>query len=255
MEIMKKENEIKENVKKRYGEYAAKGVSCCSSCSCGSDTVKQSQEIGYSEKQLESIPKEAVLGLGCGNPAALAELKNGEIVLDLGSGAGIDAFLAARLVGASGRVIGVDMTPQMVEKAIANAKKGNFHNVEFKLGEIEKLPIDDNSIDVIISNCVINLSPDKPKSFSEAYRVLKNGGRMLISDIVTDGNLPKDVMESFEAWAECVAGGMEKQAYIDLIKSVGFKKVEVVMEKAFNEPGLDKDLAGKILSLQLRACK
>ncbi|MCX5751792.1 MAG: arsenite methyltransferase [Candidatus Saganbacteria bacterium] len=250
-----KKKRIKETVKRRYGEIASKGLSCCGSCSCDKDAAEQSKEIGYSSQELKNIPQEAVMGLGCGNPSALADLKAGEAVLDLGSGAGIDAFLAARKVGGKGRVIGVDMTPQMIKRAKANARKGKYENVEFRLGEIEALPVEDSSIDVILSNCVINLSPDKKKVYKEAYRVLKPGGRILISDIVTNGKLPKAVMESFVAWAECIAGGMEKQAYLKLIKESGFRKVEVVGETIFDEPGLAKEIKGKIVSLQVKAYK
>jgi SAM-dependent methyltransferase len=253
---MKKEKDVKESVKQRYGEIASKGLSCCSSsCSCSGGAVDQTEAVGYSKDEIGSVPEEAVMGLGCGNPSALAELKAGETVLDLGSGAGIDAFLAANRVGKNGKVIGVDMTPEMIKKANENAKKGNYNNVEFKLGEIENLPIEDNSIDVILSNCVINLSPDKPKVYREVFRVLKPGGRILISDIVTNGELPPEIKKNFEAWAACIAGGMEKGAYLNLIKEAGFKKIEIVKENVYDEPSLDEAIKGKIISIQLRAYK
>jgi ubiquinone/menaquinone biosynthesis C-methylase UbiE len=195
------------------------------------------------------------MGLGCGNPTALAELTEGETVLDLGCGAGLDVFLAAQKVGDTGKVIGVDMTPEMVAKARENAEKGHYTNVEFRLGEIENLPIEDNSVDVIISNCVINLSPDKLVTFKEAFRVLKPNGRILISDLVTEGELPEDIRQSFEAWACCIAGALERQEYLGTIEKAGFRDVAIVAQHQYVEPGLDQRLAGKITSVQVRAYK
>ena len=195
------------------------------------------------------------MGLGCGNPTALAELKEGETVMDLGSGGGIDVFLAARKVGEKGKVIGVDMTPEMLQRARENAKKGNYNNVEFRLGEIENLPAANDSVDVIISNCVINLSPDKSAVFKEIYRVLKPDGRILISDLVTEGELPEEIRKSFPAWAECIAGALEKKEYLDIIKKAGFRNVTVVSEYPFNESGMDDRLLGKIISVQIKAYK
>jgi len=212
--------------------------------------------LDYSKDEISTIPLEStMLGAGCGNPTALAEIKEGEIVLDLGSGGGIDVFLAAEKVGEKGKALGVDMTPEMIEKARENVKKGNYKNVEFRLGEIEKLPIDDESIDVIISNCVINLSPDKLATFKEAYRVLKPNGRMLISDLVTEGELPPEIKKSFDAWAGCVAGAMERNEYLNTIKKAGFKDIEIVKEHPFSEVEMNDRLKGKIISVQVKAYK
>jgi len=253
---MRREKEVKEFVKERYAEIASKGDSCCPSCcACPTDIVEQAKSMGYSERELRNVPEGAVMGLGCGNPTALAELKEGETVLDFGSGGGLDVFLAAQGVGEKGKVIGVDMTPEMVEKAGENARNGNYKNVEFRVGEIENLPVEDNSIDVIISNCVINLSPDKLATYKEAYRVLKPNGRILISDLVTEGELPEDVRRSFDAWAECIAGAMEKQEYLNTIKKAGFRDVTIVAEHLFSEPGMDDGLAWKIISIQVKAYK
>jgi len=253
-----KEKEIKDFVKERYSKIATKTDS--SSCSCCSGTgmdgiIRQAKAVGYSEDEIKSIPADAIFGLGCGNPTALAEIKKGETVLDLGSGGGIDVFLAANKVGDDGKVIGVDMTEAMVETATQNAEAGGYQNVEFKLGEIENLPIEDDSIDVIISNCVINLTPNKSVAFKEVFRVLKDSGRILISDIVTEGELPDEVRRSFQAWSECTAGAMEKQDYLKTIKKAGFSKVEIIEEHFFTEPNLDERLVGKITSVQVRALK
>ncbi len=251
-----KDEKIKEAVKKRYSQIVKEGSSCCPTCGpCGTDLLEQARAIGYSPEEMRSIPSEAVLGLGCGNPTALADLKGGETVLDLGSGAGIDVFLAANKVGPSGNVIGVDMTEEMVRRANDIAKRHGYENVEFKLGEIENLPIEDDSIDVIISNCVINLSPDKLKTYREAYRVLKPGGKMMISDLVTEGELPEDIKKSFEAWAECIAGTLEKKEYLDTIKKAGFKDVSISSQSTFYESGFDDRLIGKITSIKVKAYK
>ncbi len=247
---------VKEAVKERYSHIAREAVSCCPACdACRSDVIERAKAIGYSEEELKSIPETSVMGLGCGNPTALANLKEGEIVLDLGAGAGIDVFLAANRVGESGHVIGVDMTDEMVEKANEIAKEQGYKNVEFRLGEIENLPIEDNSVDVIISNCVINLSPDKLKTYQEAYRVLKPGGRLLISDLVTEEELPEDIKKRFDAWAGCIAGALEKSDYIETIKKAGFRDVRIVSQNTFTESGFDERLAGKITSVKIRAYK
>ena len=250
-----KEKEIKEAVKDRYSKIAVGEESYCSCCSGVDLVIEQAKSAGYTTEDLKSIPEDAIVGLGCGNPTALAELKEGEIVLDLGSGGGIDVFLAANRVGDSGRVIGVDMTEEMVENAIKNAQEGKYDNVEFKLGEIENLPIENDSIDVIISNCVINLTPDKRVAYKEAFRALKPGGRILVSDLVIESEIPEDIKRSFQAWSDCIAGAMEKQSYLETIKETGFSNVEIVEQHYFTEPNMDERLVGKITSIQVKAIK
>lgn len=239
------DKKIKEFVKDGYAKIARKGGSCCEpATSCCGDidmTSVISQKIGYSDEELKSIPEGANLGLGCGNPIALASLKEGETVLDLGAGAGFDCFLAANQVGEKGKVIGIDMTPEMVEKARENAKKGNYTNVEFKLGEIEDLPVADESADIIISNCVINLSPDKRKVFEEAFRVIKPGGRIMVSDIVLLKELPDFIKESIDAYVSCVSGALLKEDYIAAIKNAGFQDVEIIDETSFPEDFINTD--------------
>jgi arsenite methyltransferase len=257
---LKLENEkVKEHVKKRYGQIAKTecsscSSSCCSTSSCGPPPQYLAWKIGYSPNDIESVPEDSILGLGCGNPVALANLKEGETVLDLGSGAGIDVFLAAQKVGPNGKVIGVDMTQEMVERAKAAATKHGYKNVEFRSGEIEALPLEDETADVIISNCVINLAPDKLKVFKEAYRVLKPGGRLMVSDLVTEGELPDAVKKSFDAWAECIAGAMEKSDYISKIEKAGFKNVKIVSQKPYTID-ISPELRGKITSVQVDANK
>ena len=251
---------IKEHVKKRYSEMAKAECSscssgCCSSSSCCSSPPKYvAWKVGYSPDDLESVPEDSVLGLGCGNPVALASLKEGETVLDLGSGGGIDVFLAAKKVGPTGKVIGVDMTEAMVKKAKDIASKHGYKNVEFRLGEIESLPVEDETVDVIISNCVINLAPDKLKVFQEAYRVLKPNGRFMVSDLVTEGELPEAVRNSCDAWAGCVAGALEKGEYLDKIKQAGFQNVKVVSQKPYTIE-VSLELRGKIVSIHVEAYK
>ena len=251
-----KENEVKDYVKKSYGEIARNTGSCGSSCGCGCgpSSIDTAMQIGYSKDELGNIPEASNMGLGCGNPTALASLKEGETVLDLGSGGGIDAFLAAQKVGETGKVIGVDMTEEMIQKAERTAQKFDHKNVEFRLGEIENLPVKDNSVDVIISNCVINLSPNKEKVFKEAFRVLKPSGRILISDIVTEGDLPKQVQKSISAWAGCVAGAQEKNQYLATIRDAGFKEVNIVSESNITID-ISQELKGKITSVQVEAYK
>lgn len=228
-----KRDEIKKIVREGYAKVATQGVSCCSSNSCcGSTGLAKdiSKSIGYSDEEINVVPEGANLGLGCGNPVTIASLKEGDVVLDLGSGAGFDAFLASPKVGKTGRIIGVDMTLEMIEKARANAKKGNYANVEFRLGEIERLPIEDNSVDVIISNCVINLSPDKESVFKEAFRVLRPGGRLMVSDIVLVKELPDAIKESIEAYVGCLAGAVMKDDYLKFMKEAGFRDIKVVSQ-------------------------
>ncbi|MFX1486429.1 MAG: arsenite methyltransferase [Promethearchaeota archaeon] len=229
---------IRKYVRESYARIAKENCSCCGSSSSDSgtpDTKKDlSDKMGYSAKELESVPEGSNLGLGCGNPVALASLREGDTVLDLGSGAGFDCFLAADRVGKNGRVIGVDMTPEMIDRARENKKKGNYRNVEFRLGEIENLPASDNSVDVIISNCVINLAPDKKKVFKEAFRVLKPGGRLMVSDIVLYNRLPDIIKNSMKAYAGCVAGALMKEEYLKSIKDAGFREVKILDERAFS---------------------
>lgn len=228
--------EIKKTVQKVYSRIAEQGTLCCAPQSCCGSVVTAdslSRGIGYSDRELQAVPEGANIGLGCGNPLAFAEIKKGDVVLDLGSGAGIDCFLAASRTGAEGRVIGVDMTPAMLEKAKANAVRGGFLNVEFRQGEIEELPVGGGEIDLIISNCVVNLSPDKDAVFREAFRVLKPGGKIMISDIVLTAELPDDVKNSTEAYTGCVAGAMLKNDYLDSIRRAGFREIDIVEESRF----------------------
>ncbi len=248
------ESEILEVVRREYGKIAREAGSGCGStsscCSAAADSVAAAQEnrladvgqaIGYSREEMDAVPEGANLGLGCGNPLALAGLERGETVLDLGSGAGFDSFLAARKVGERGKVIGVDMTEEMVEKARENARRGGYSNVEFRLGRIESLPVVDASVDLVISNCVINLSPDKERVFREAFRVLKPGGRLAVSDIVLRNRLPRAVLESAAAYAGCIAGASLRKEYLRLIREAGFMEVRVAHERRFGEEQISGD--------------
>ena len=234
------DNNIKATVREHYAAIVREGGSCCGptpaggGC-CGGAPVESevSRRIGYSEQELGAVPQGSNLGLGCGNPLAFAALKQGDVIVDLGSGAGFDCFLAARQVGDSGRVIGVDMTPEMVDRARHNAAEGGYSNVEFRLGEIENLPVADGSADMVISNCVINLSTDKPRVFREALRVLKPGGRLMVSDLVLAKPLPESVRRSAEAYAGCIAGAMLKHDYLAAIGEAGFTEVEVMAEAVY----------------------
>jgi len=252
---MRKED-TKKVVREGYAKIAKQDSSCCVSASscCGSTDLAQniSKSIGYTEEELKAVPEGANLGLGCGNPVALASLREGETVLDLGSGAGVDCFLAADKVGEDGRVIGVDMTPEMIERARENARKGNYQNVEFRLGEIENLPAADNSVDVVISNCVINLSPDKRRVFTEAFRVLKPGGRLMVSDIVLLKELPDFIKNSIEAYIGCLSGAIMRDEYIDTIKAAGFQEVRVVDETSFPIEYMANDPTAKAIIENLR---
>jgi ubiquinone/menaquinone biosynthesis C-methylase UbiE len=226
-------------VRDQYGQVALGRRSCCSgpeapSC-CGSEpgAHQQSRALGYSDQQMASVPEGANLGLGCGNPVALAALEKGQTVLDLGSGAGFDCFLAARAVGPAGRVIGVDMTAEMLDKARRNAAEGGYPNVEFRLGEIEHLPVADATVDVIISNCVINLSPDKFQVFAEAMRVLRPGGRLMVSDIALLKPLPEALRASVAAYVGCVAGAVLRDDYLEMLRRSGFEAVTVQNQSVF----------------------
>jgi len=244
------QDKIREQVRQAYAQVAREGTSCCgsqSSC-CGTETGAQtvSRAIGYSDTEMQSVPDGANLGLGCGNPLALEAMKPGEVVLDLGSGAGFDAFLAAARVGPTGKVIGVDMTADMLARARENAVKGGYDNVEFRLGEIEHLPVLDATVDVVISNCVINLVPDKNVAFAEAFRVLKPGGRLMVHDVVLEAELPAAIRESAAAYANCVAGAMLREEYLAAIRDAGFENVEVresaqfPLENVISDPTIQK---------------
>lgn len=273
-----KEDEIKEKVKEGYGKIARGESSCCPP----DDKIERKETraedygktIGYSLDELASVPEGVNLGVGCGNPVALASLQEGETVLDLGSGAGLDCILAAQKVGPTGKVMGVDMTPEMVDRARSSAERGDYTNVEFRLGEIENLPIDDNSIDAVISNCVINLSPDKKKVFQEAFRVLKPCGRMMISDIVLTRELPRSIKESLEGYHACVSGAMVKDEYLRCIETAGFQAIQVIDQTPFPfdllindptamaifeeekiDPTEAKEISETIISLKVQAYK
>jgi len=234
------EKRIRESVKERYAATVKQGCSCCGCSQKVNYTDPEfihsaGKAVGYSDRELKSIPEGANLGLGCGNPVALAVIKEGDVVLDLGSGAGVDCFLASKIVGETGYVIGVDMTPEMVERATANAQKNGYHHVDFRLGEIENLPVESSTVDVIISNCVINLSTDKPKVFQEAWRVLKPGGTLMVSDIALLEELPDYLKGSIEAYAGCIAGAVCKDEYLEAIKQSGFEEISVVGESHYPE--------------------
>ncbi|MEM4729328.1 MAG: arsenite methyltransferase [Thermoplasmata archaeon] len=228
-----REERLKRAVRERYGRIARRGGSCCAATgpSCCGPPGPASAALGYSDDELRSLPPGTDMGLGCGTPVAHASLRRGETVLDLGSGAGIDCFLAARRVGSKGRVIGVDMTPEMVARARAAARRGGYANVEFRRGELERLPVEDGSVDVVISNCVINLVPDKARVFREAFRVLRPGGRLVVSDIVLRGELPEGVRRSVRAYTSCIAGAVPEDEYLALIESAGFRRVRVVEKR------------------------
>jgi len=269
------DKEIKRAVREGYGKIAkGERSSCCgpevTNCCGGGQATQIGEKIGYSAEELASVPEGANLGLGCGNPLALAELEPGETVLDLGSGAGFDCFLAAARVGESGLVIGVDMTPEMIGKARANAAAGGYSNVEFRLGDIDSLPLDDNSVDMVISNCVINLVPDKRKVFAEVVRVLKPGGRFMISDIVSTMAIPEFIRKSLEAYIGCL--GAERDRYLEDLRCAGFAGVEVleetplpfevlapyaetILEKFEAAPAQLKEFAESVRSIKVRGVK
>lgn len=231
-----KEDKIRQAVRETYGEIAkTESTECgcspsptpCCDSSKEQESGKSSNDVGYSNQELSSVPEGANMGLGCGNPQAIAGLKAGETVVDLGSGGGFDCFLAAQAVGEKGHIIGVDMTPEMISKARENAEKGGYDNVEFRLGEIENLPVADNSAHIIISNCVINLSTDKQKVYKEAFRVLKPGGRLAIMDIVVTAELPQEVRENLALYTGCVAGATQLDDLKVILEKVGFKDIRI----------------------------
>jgi SAM-dependent methyltransferase len=241
---MKKE-EVRKIVREGYAQVARSGSSCCapqnSCCGATNAATDISKKIGYTDEDIQSVPEGANLGLGCGNPVALASLKEGDIVLDLGSGAGFDCFLAANRVGKTGKVIGIDMTPEMTEKARENARRGGYENVEFRLGEIENLPVADNHVDLVISNCVINLSPDKDRVFQEAFRVLKPGGRLMVSDMVLISDLPDSIKTSVAAYIGCLAGAIMQDEYVEAIKAARFKQIRIIDEASLATDYTPKD--------------
>lgn len=232
----KQADEIRQNVRQSYSEVAESsnnGSSCGTQSSCcgvsddAAINTLVSTRLGYSENDLDSVPEGADMGLGCGNPRAIASIKTGETILDLGSGGGFDCFLAASETGESGRVIGIDMTPTMISKARSNAVKGKYHQVEFRLGEIEHMPVANDTVDVIISNCVINLSPDKHQVFSEAFRVLKPGGRLAISDVVASTELPDEIRDDLALYSGCMAGASQISELQNILKKNGFENINI----------------------------
>jgi arsenite methyltransferase len=258
------EQQIKEKVKERYDTIALTGNSDCSCCATAKlkdndNCCSPSQSatiIGYDNEELQSIPKESILGVGCGAPLHFADLREGETIVDLGSGAGIDVFLSANKIGGSGRVIGIDMTDEMLEKARKNAKDNGYTNVEFRKGDIEKrIPIEDNTVDLVISNCVINLTTDKVSTFKEIYRILKHSqGRMVISDLVTDKEVQSESIDS-EKWSSCIDGALTKENYIESIRKAGFTNIEVLDDKRYIIEGDQVNDGRKISSLVIKAVK
>jgi ubiquinone/menaquinone biosynthesis C-methylase UbiE len=244
-----KEENVRKMVREGYGKIA-KTEKC--GCGCVSET---SERLGYSRDELSSVPEGADLSLGCGNPVALASLEEGETVVDLGSGGGLDCFLAANKVGPQGKIIGVDMTPEMLDKARANCRKGGYKNVEFRLGEIENLPVADKTADVVISNCVINLSPEKQKVFAEAFRVLKPGGRLMISDMVLLRDIPVAVKKSVLGYIGCISGAEMKNEYIKLIENAGFKVVRVIKEIRLPAEMVLSDATAKAIMKEMNLTK
>ncbi|HZM20705.1 MAG TPA: arsenite methyltransferase [Anaerolineales bacterium] len=232
-------------------EHYAKRITNNASC-CGQDSCCGSESSLYPSELIATLPDgESTVSYGCGDPITLASLEPGQTVLDLGSGAGLDCFFAAKKVGESGQVIGVDMTPEMIERASSSAKRLNLNNVEFRQGYLEDLPVDSNSVNVIISNCVINLSPDKSKVFAEAFRVLKSGGKLAVSDIVTDGPLPSKIKQSLSAWAGCVAGAIEANDYTKMMEAVGFTNISI-KPVFFDKETVDSALADMDDKLDLK---
>jgi SAM-dependent methyltransferase len=263
-------DEIRKAVRKTYADIAKGGTNCCDPSDgqgdgpggaqgCCTTPEQISVTLGYSDEEVNSVPEGANMGLGCGNPQAIAALKQGETVVDLGSGGGFDCFLAAKAVGDTGLVIGVDMTPDMISKARVNAEKAGYSNVEFRLGEIEHLPVADNSVDALISNCVINLSPDKPQVYRDAFRILKKGGRIAVSDIVALQELPEDIKNDIELHAGCVAGAAQIDELKAILEEVGFTNISITLKEGSKEildqwmPG--RNLGEYIASASIEACK
>ena len=258
---VKEQNQVRDIVREVYGKVAnSQQEGCCTpTTGCCSPTATPAGQLGYSADEIAALPEGADLGLGCGNPQAIASLQPGETVLDLGSGAGFDCFLASRSVGSSGRVIGVDMTPEMLTKARANAAQSKTTNVEFRLGQIENLPVENNSIDVILSNCVINLSPDKQRVFREAFRVLKPGGRLAVADILRTADLPKEVASDLAALCGCVAGAASLDELESMLSEAGFENIRILPKDGSREfirswiPG--RNAADYVLSATIEATK
>lgn len=249
-------------VREKYGAVAEGIANSCGCCQGPADAEAVLAQLGYTSEQAAAIPEGANLGLGCGNPIAHAALKPGDVVLDLGSGAGIDCFLAAREVGDTGRVIGVDMTPSMLERARASVAKYGIANVEFRMGEIEHLPVADGSVDVVISNCVVNLSPEKPQVFREAYRALKPGGRMVVSDLVLTREIGDALRRNVELYVGCVAGAALEADYLRMIREAGFANVEVLERTGYTvgmdslaEGSAEREAFGAVVSLKVRATR
>lgn len=255
-----KDDQIRTAVRGTYGQIAKKGSVGCG-CSCGNNATAEdiSVSLGYSEDDVTAVPEGANMGLGCGNPQAIASLQAGEVVLDLGSGGGFDCFLAAKAVCDTGHVIGVDMTPEMITQAREYTEKSRIENVEFRLGEIEHLPVADNSVDVIISNCVINLSPEKPDVFKEAFRVLKPGGRLAVTDVVATVPLPDDVKQDLELHAGCLAGASQIGEIESMLKQAGFTDIRVkpidTSKELIREWSQDRPVADFIVSASIEAIK
>lgn len=254
-------SDVRAVVREKYGAVADGTQNSCGCCAPG-DVDAVMLQLGYTKEQAAALPEGANLGLGCGNPLAHASLKAGEVVLDLGSGAGIDCFLSAREVGPTGRVIGVDMTASMIERARANAAKANLPNVEFRLGEIEHLPVADAQVDVIISNCVVNLSPDKPQVFREAFRALKSGGRLMLSDLVLTRPLSAEMQNSVSLYVGCVAGASLETDYLRMISEAGFANVEVQQRGSYTvgmetlaEGSVEREAFESVVSVKVRAFK
>ncbi|QDX94065.1 methyltransferase domain-containing protein [Brevibacillus laterosporus] len=250
---------VRENYKKVVLSVTDNAPSCCGSTTCCGSDSDVSLQFGYSLEEIKSVPDGSNLGLGCGNPQTIAELKENEVVVDLGSGGGFDCFLASKQVGKNGRVIGVDMTPEMISKARSNAHNHQYTNVEFRLGEIENLPIADNTVDVIISNCVINLSPDKGRVFQEAYRVLKSGGRLAISDIVMTNDLPEEIRKDIQLYSGCISGSSPINELEQYLVDAGFTEIQINPKDESKEfikdwaPG--KNVEDYIVSAVIKAIK